>query len=346
MADVLLGSATGTPRSFETFETYEDKLNQLSKQFPLSDEVLFFPENTVEIKREEKKREKGFVVVPSDADDPNLQEHIKECFNYFNQQDIKIIHPHKEYNKDPKIQEEKLSKKKYECDVSKKKKVENNFDILASEPQQKSPRSMAKDVDFQKESVSVGRNYIHKHMTNHLFRVYDMSTTSSEFEWDGGAERNICKRYKQKSFTSKIPIMLEIKKFTPLLFSKFGEIEPVFLTICLFDIAAKKRISENFYVDTNTDEIMTDIPTFSREKSVRVKRAVFNVSRRSADVVLFIQVSKILQGDEDSSTKAYTSIDSLKQEADVKKVEKDSTGFFNTFERIQTDGRLVDLQRV
>jgi hypothetical protein len=77
---------------------------------------------------------------------------------------------------------------------------------MAEEPVPSTPRKSStdtsgpvpKDLEYLKESVSASRNYIKKHVSDHLFRVYDMSTTSSEYEWDGGAERNICKRYRQR----------------------------------------------------------------------------------------------------------------------------------------------------
>ena len=75
----------------------------------------------------------------------------------------------------------------------------DNFDLMAEEPVPSTPRKsttdtsgpVPKDLEYLKESVSASRNYIKKHVSDHLFRVYDMSTTSSEYEWDGGAERNI-----------------------------------------------------------------------------------------------------------------------------------------------------------
>jgi hypothetical protein len=123
------------------------------------------------------------------------------------------------------------------------------------------------------------------------------------------------------------PIMIEVKKFEPLLFAKYGEIEPVFLSMCLVDIAAKKKISETFHVDTNSNEIMSWIPTFKpTEKATRLKRAVFNITHRTSDIVLFVKVSKVLQGDEDSSTKPYTNAESVK-EGDAKKMKKAAQEF-------------------
>jgi hypothetical protein len=32
-----------------------------------------------------------------------------------------------------------------------------------------------------------------------VLKTYDMATTSMEYSWDGGAEKNICKRVKPKT---------------------------------------------------------------------------------------------------------------------------------------------------
>ncbi|XP_066298679.1 dedicator of cytokinesis protein 7-like isoform X4 [Branchiostoma lanceolatum] len=75
------------------------------------------------------------------------------------------------------------------------------------------------------------------------------------------------------------------------------EIEPIFAVMALYDAKEKKKISENFYFDLNSDQVKSmlkphmaypDISTLSRS-------AVFSITYPSSDVFLVIKLEKVLQ---------------------------------------------------
>jgi hypothetical protein len=50
-----------------------------------------------------------------------LELYVKESFRVFTQPEVKLEHIYKQYKKDPKIENEKINRRKYECDTKKKK---------------------------------------------------------------------------------------------------------------------------------------------------------------------------------------------------------------------------------
>ncbi|XP_078656496.1 dedicator of cytokinesis protein 7-like isoform X7 [Branchiostoma floridae x Branchiostoma belcheri] len=75
------------------------------------------------------------------------------------------------------------------------------------------------------------------------------------------------------------------------------EIEPIFAIMALYDAKEKRKISENFYFDLNSDQVKSmlkphmtypDISTLSRS-------AIFSITYPSSDVFLVIKLEKVLQ---------------------------------------------------
>jgi len=159
----------------------------------------------------------------------------------------------------------------------------------------------------------------HQKLNKTMF-VYDMSTQSVEWDWNGGAEAQICKRVKDKKVPLKhAPIMIELLDFVPKLFTdKFDneKLEPFFITLCLVDFKAKKRVSEEFHCDVNntlSDDSLKKLLSASDNNLNMIRnRAIFQVSERSSDVSLYVRVYKILQGDEDDAAEPYTRPDKCK----------------------------------
>uniref|UniRef100_A0A673MD48 Dedicator of cytokinesis protein 7-like n=1 Tax=Sinocyclocheilus rhinocerous TaxID=307959 RepID=A0A673MD48_9TELE len=75
------------------------------------------------------------------------------------------------------------------------------------------------------------------------------------------------------------------------------EIEPIFASLALYDIKEKKRISENFYFDLNSEQtkamLRPHIP--SAAISTLARSAVFSITYPSQDVFLVIKLEKVLQ---------------------------------------------------
>lgn len=92
------------------------------------------------------------------------------------------------------------------------------------------------------------------------------------------------------------------------------EVEPIFASMAIYDAKERKKISENFYFDMNSESIKrmltshvpyTDISTQSRT-------GIFEVTNPSNDLFLVIRLEKVLQGDIKDSVEPYIKEDKEK----------------------------------
>ncbi|XP_053868319.1 dedicator of cytokinesis protein 6 isoform X1 [Malaclemys terrapin pileata] len=75
------------------------------------------------------------------------------------------------------------------------------------------------------------------------------------------------------------------------------EIEPIFGTLALYDIKEKKKISENFYFDLNSDQVkgLLRAPGGHPAISTLARSAIFSITHPSPDIFLVIKLEKVLQ---------------------------------------------------
>ncbi|XP_023378446.1 dedicator of cytokinesis protein 8 [Pteropus vampyrus] len=75
------------------------------------------------------------------------------------------------------------------------------------------------------------------------------------------------------------------------------EIEPLFASIALYDVKERKKISENFHCDLNSDQFKGFLRahTPSVATSSQAKSAVFSVTYPSSDIYLVVKIEKVLQ---------------------------------------------------
>lgn len=99
------------------------------------------------------------------------------------------------------------------------------------------------------------------------------------------------------------------------------EIEPIFCIAAIYDAKERKKISENFYFDMNTESIKrmlnshvpyADISTASRS-------AIFEITHPSNDLFLVIRLEKVLQGDIKDSVEPY-----MKEYSNVEKAKSNA----------------------
>jgi len=85
------------------------------------------------------------------------------------------------------------------------------------------------------------------------------------------------------------------------------EIEPIFASIALYDAKEKKKISENFYFDLNSESLKkmlhSHIPY--QDVSTLARSCIFNITFPSSDIFLVIKLEKVLQGDVNDSFDHY-----------------------------------------
>ncbi|XP_077456010.1 dedicator of cytokinesis protein 8 isoform X3 [Stigmatopora argus] len=75
------------------------------------------------------------------------------------------------------------------------------------------------------------------------------------------------------------------------------DIEPIFTTMALYDLKEKKKISENFYCDLNSEQFKGFLRSHTPnvDPSSLARSAIFSVTYPSPDVYLVIKIEKVLQ---------------------------------------------------
>lgn len=109
-------------------------------------------------------------------------------------------------------------------------------------------------------------------------------------------------------------------------FFEFSSTEPFFGILALYDVSAKKRISENFYFALNTDKFDKVLPTInSRGSTANLsttaktaittasplpsrKAAIFGITYPNDDIQAVVRLERILEGDLSSLYDKYTSV--------------------------------------
>lgn len=91
------------------------------------------------------------------------------------------------------------------------------------------------------------------------------------------------------------------------------DVEPLFASMAIYDAKEKKKVSENFYFNLNSDctrQMLSahvphaDLSTFSRS-------AVFDILNPSPDMFLVVRVEKVLQGDVNECVEPYIKDDKV-----------------------------------
>uniref|UniRef100_A0A1B0BZM0 Dedicator of cytokinesis protein 7 n=1 Tax=Glossina palpalis gambiensis TaxID=67801 RepID=A0A1B0BZM0_9MUSC len=85
------------------------------------------------------------------------------------------------------------------------------------------------------------------------------------------------------------------------------EVEPIFASMAIYDAKEKKKISENFYFDMNSDCLKRMLSSHVRcaDVSTQSRSAIFEISYPSNDLFLVIRLEKVLQGDIKDSVEPY-----------------------------------------
>ncbi|XP_026325619.1 dedicator of cytokinesis protein 7 isoform X2 [Hyposmocoma kahamanoa] len=85
------------------------------------------------------------------------------------------------------------------------------------------------------------------------------------------------------------------------------DVEPLFASMALYDAKEKKKLSENFYFNLNSEctKQMLSLHIPHADLSTLSRSAVFDIQNPSADIFLVVRVEKVLQGDVNECVEPY-----------------------------------------
>uniref|UniRef100_A0A8C8DYK1 Dedicator of cytokinesis 6 n=1 Tax=Oryzias sinensis TaxID=183150 RepID=A0A8C8DYK1_9TELE len=103
------------------------------------------------------------------------------------------------------------------------------------------------------------------------------------------------------------------------------EIEPIFGSLALYDVKEKKKISENFYFDLNSDQMKGMLKPHTPQVAISTlaRSAIFSITYPSADIFLVIKLEKVLQqGDIGECSEPYMVMKESDSSKNKEKLEK------------------------
>lgn len=104
-----------------------------------------------------------------------------------------------------------------------------------------------------------------------------------------------------------------IKQYMTSIFRLELEVEPIFASMAIYDAKEKKKVSENFYFDMNSDSIkhMLSSHVTNCDMSTLSRSAVFDITHPTPDLFLVIRLEKVLQGDITECAEPYIKDDKV-----------------------------------
>lgn len=97
------------------------------------------------------------------------------------------------------------------------------------------------------------------------------------------------------------------------------EVEPIFASMALYDAKEKKKVSENFYFDMNSDSLkrMLGSHIAYSDLSTLARSCILSISKPSPDLFLVVRLDKVLQGDISECAEPYLRDDKNKDKVRV-----------------------------
>eukprot|EP00474_Spongospora_subterranea_P002545 CRZ03003.1 hypothetical protein [Spongospora subterranea] len=123
-------------------------------------------------------------------------------------------------------------------------------------------------------------------------------------------EKSDCSRYHVPMWgdgpqTHSAPLFCSIQRLTMCV----GALEPFFCSLAIYDLRPNGgRISENFYFDLNSEDVLTSglsVWRLAADEITLCRNALFTIPDRHPLVVLVLRIERILQGDPEEAFEPY-----------------------------------------
>ncbi|XP_077861413.1 dedicator of cytokinesis protein 7-like [Saccoglossus kowalevskii] len=311
---------------------FEDFLQQRAAQVEVDQlrDLLYFPDDDLEVGYLRRQYRTVKPIVP---DDNHLDSHVQDCIRAYTS-DWCIYHRHYQQfvtihgtdrPRERELTLKSLPKQTFEVDelpdlelqhqeeVTKRRSIHMDstprgswsssiHDLQNSEADQILPNLLEHVPPDEQDRLNEEMRRIHRQ--DNLFGIYQLT------EEEGGIERRASADMPREYFGHRLLVKCLTLRFEI-------EIEPIFAVMALYDVREKKKISENFYFDLNSDHLRAMLkPHVTYPDIVTVCRScIFSITYPSSDVFLVVKLEKVLQqGDISECAEPYIKDDTLKQQ--------------------------------
>ncbi|UJR34198.1 hypothetical protein I4U23_021604 [Adineta vaga] len=317
------------------YEEYLDEHRQKIENDPLK-HLLEYPTDDIDFIRLERQYRTIIPIIPEKEalNDP----HIRDCLQSFNGEHFYLRRNYNHYGsaitllnvRHEQLQALKqIPKQDYEIDL-----IDDNRQTLIDQERDSPRKSTINDsiINPIKSSWALAKDDLDKTEPDtimpHLIERIPIESVDKENELLRGKNRysklfssyppqadTDCIEYRPPSeplqpyTTFKLQVKCLDFKFEP-------EMEPMFITLALYDFKERKKISENFHFDLNSDSLKQMIHLRPAvDGSTLSLSAIFPISFPSPDIYLIIRIEKILQqGDLSDCAEPYMKQDLKNQQ--------------------------------
>ncbi|XP_046985251.1 dedicator of cytokinesis protein 7 [Schistocerca americana] len=322
------------PMDYEEFV----QLNQMLLERDPLHHVLDFPENDIEVVVIPRKIRTVDPVVPEEPSD-ELSPHVRDCVRCYTSDYIFVKHNYRQYSSSCSIRDRCGERLSVVQGIP-----HQEFEIDYEEP---TTSSTPDEEVFRVESgLSSSQQSVHSVDTPRAsWASFDLRSSVSDMLIPSLLERvppetidqlNEAKRQdnRQDGLFTLYPVQDEeemIEKRIPaeipnehmghrilvrcLQLRLELEVEPIFASIALYDAKEKKKVSENFYFDMNSEGLKhmlsSHIPY--SDTSTLSRACVFDITYPSSDLFFVIKLEKVLQGDINDCAEPYIKDDKSRE---------------------------------
>ncbi|XP_052826042.1 dedicator of cytokinesis protein 7 isoform X2 [Octopus bimaculoides] len=314
-----------TPVEFEDFVLqHQDTIDR----DPFRD-LLQFPEDDIEIQQVPRICRTLTPVVP-DEPGADTDPHVVDCVRLYTSDYTTVVRKQEKYsfsvcNKERLPDNENIIQQEYEIDVE---------DSLVEQDKDNTPKRQSMQMNETPRGSWASSIFdLKQSQADRLVEPILERIPAEEVDRNNESQRKQCR---QNSLFSLYPSQdedeLTARRMIPeiprehfghrILIKVFQmklelDIEPIFVSLALYDAKEKKKISENFYFDMNTESTnrMINMHVPHKDRSTRSQSAIFSLTYPSPDVFLVVRLEKVLQqGEINECVEPYMKEDKIREE--------------------------------
>uniref|UniRef100_UPI00398E44B7 dedicator of cytokinesis protein 7-like n=1 Tax=Pristiophorus japonicus TaxID=55135 RepID=UPI00398E44B7 len=281
-------SSCDMPFSFDPVEPLDFEahvVNQLANpELGSLRDLVDFPKDDVEVTLSSREYRTVNPAVPDNWN--NLTPQVRSCVKTYTKDWLTVTRRYQKDSSESRRKELNLPHQIFECDESfnMEKQSRSSVEVQADELQTEAPELFIQTLlqPIALEEVDWRNKKIRK-----SGRLVDLCTVYPPSDEEEAVQYRVipqspCQQFEQRLQINFLELKFEI------------EIEPLFLILALYDLKEKKKISENFYLDLNSEEFQ-EVPQTQAQVPCYFRKAIFSMTHPSSEIYLVIKVEKVLQ---------------------------------------------------